>query len=141
MWSWLKDNPAIVSALVASSVAMFVIGLIATPIIVSMIPADYFTYRDRPDIRFSKQHPAVRMVLIIGKNVLGTILLLAGLAMLVLPGQGIMTIVVGLVLLDFPGKYRLQSWLIHKRFVHRPINWLRAKRGREPLKLEPTEGD
>ena len=139
MWTWLKDNPAIVSTLVASSIAMFVIGLIAAPIIVSMIPADYFTYRDRPDIRFSQQHPVVRMTLIIGKNLLGAILLLAGIAMLVLPGQGIMTIVVGLVLLDFPGKYRLQGWLIRKRVVHRPINWLRVKRGREPLELEPAK--
>ena len=54
--------------------------------------------------------------------------------MLVLPGQGLLTIFVALVLLDFPGKLRLERWLIRKPAVRRPIDWIRAKAGREPIR-------
>jgi hypothetical protein len=37
------------------------------------------------------------------------------------------------MLLDFPGKYRLERWLATRRAVWRSINWLRRRAGREPL--------
>ena len=57
--------------------------------------------------------------------------------MLVLPGQGILTILVGFTLLDFPGKFRLQRWIVTRRGVLESINWVRKKAGREPLALVP----
>jgi hypothetical protein len=54
--------------------------------------------------------------------------------MLLLPGQGVLTILIGIVLLDFPGKYRLERWAVRHRPVYRSINWLR--RGREPIELD-----
>jgi hypothetical protein len=56
--------------------------------------------------------------------------------MLVLPGQGLITLFVGFFLIDFPGKYRFEKWLIRRKAVHRPINWLRRKSGREALELD-----
>ena len=41
------------------------------------------------------------------RNAVGLVLVTAGLAMLVLPGQGIITLLVGIILMDFPGKHRL----------------------------------
>jgi hypothetical protein len=79
------------------------------------------------------KRPALRLALLAGKNVLGGVLIVAGLLMLLVPGQGLLTIAVGLVLTDFPGKFRLERWLMRRRSVWRSINWLRRRAGREPL--------
>jgi hypothetical protein len=71
----------------------------------------------------------------LGRNVLGCALVAAGIAMLVLPGQGILTILVGVMLLDFLGKPRLQRWLVARRPVLRTINGLRRRAGQAPLVL------
>ena len=62
--------------------------------------------------------------------------LAAGMAMLVLPGQGLLTLLMGFLLLDFPGKYRLEKWLFLRRRVREGVNWLRKRAGSEPLRVE-----
>jgi len=135
MFDLARDNPMPSTALVIGPVAMFIIGLIAAPLIAARIPADYFAHERRPPTMRTRQPLAVYLALRIGKNLLGLVLVLAGIAMLVLPGQGLLTLFVGVLLLDLPGKYRLERWLVRKPWVHRPINWLRSKRGRSPLEL------
>jgi len=56
--------------------------------------------------------------------------------MLVLPGQGVMTVLIGVALLDFPGKHRLQRWIVGRRGVLDALNWIRRKRGRPPFSLD-----
>ena len=51
-----------------------------------------------------QRYPVLRPLLLIAKNLLGFVLIVAGIAMLVLPGQGLLTIVVGVVLMNFPGR-------------------------------------
>jgi hypothetical protein len=72
------------------------------------------------------------------KNAVGSVLVIAGILMLVLPGQGILTLFVGLTLVDFPGKRRLELWLIRKRPVLHAVGWIRSKSGRPALRL-PNE--
>jgi hypothetical protein len=62
------------------------------------------------------------------------VLLVGGLLMLLMPGQGLLTIAVAVMLLDFPGKFRLQRWLVKRESVWRTINWLRNRAKRQPLK-------
>jgi hypothetical protein len=78
------------------------------------------------------------MVVLVAKNLCGVVLILAGIVMLVLPGQGILTILVGLICVDFPGKFAFERWAIRRRGVIHSINWLRKKAGREPL-MSPDE--
>ena len=73
----------------------------------------------------------------LAKNGLGVVLLAAGIAMLVLPGQGLLTLVVALILLDFPGKRRLQRRIVYAPRVLAALNALRRRAGREPLEPEP----
>ena len=80
-------------------------------------------------------HPVLRVLFLIVKNVCGIVLVLMGVAMLVLPGQGILAILIGLLFLDFPGKFAMERWLVERRPVIHAINWLRAKAHREPLDL------
>jgi hypothetical protein len=60
-------------------------------------------------------------------NAAGSLFIVAGIAMLVLPGQGVITIVVGLLLIDFPGKFRLERWLARRRPLMRGITWIRSR--------------
>jgi hypothetical protein len=110
--------------------------LVVTPIIVGWmivhLPKDYFAMERKP-LQRAARYPTLRMTLLVAKNLLGGILVIAGLLMLMLPGQGILTIVVGLVLLDFPGKVRLERWLVSRPSVWRSINWIRRRAHREPL--------
>ena len=54
--------------------------------------------------------------------------------MLVVPGQGLLTILIGVMLTDFPGKYALERRLISQPSIFNAINWIRDKAGKEPLK-------
>ena len=79
---------------------------------------------------------ALFWLVLLAKNLLGVVFVLMGIAMLVLPGQGLLSIFVGVMLLNFPGKYRFERWLIKKPSVLRSINWLRRKSRRPPLVLD-----
>jgi hypothetical protein len=70
-------------------------------------------------------HPIPRALLLAGKNALGFVLVLTGIFMLLLPGQGLLTIIAGMMLLDFPGKQLLERRLVRRPLVLRSINWLR----------------
>ena len=52
------------------------------------------------------------------------------------PGQGLLTLLVGLLLMNFPGKYRLERWLVGRRGVLTALNWLRRRGGHPPF--QPT---
>ena len=55
--------------------------------------------------------------------------------MLVLPGQGLFTIIIGLMLSNYPGKYSIEKKFITIPSVLKSINWLRKKSNKPPLKL------
>jgi len=121
------------------SALMFVGSLLAVPWFVVHIPTDYFVRRQHFVNRWRPRHPLLRVLLLTLKNLGGVVLVLAGVAMLVLPGQGILTILIGLMFLDFPGKLRLERRLAAQPAVTRAINWMRAKAHRPPLELPQTD--
>lgn len=113
----------------------FIGTLLFIPWAVVRIPPDYFRSRRRRREPWDDQPPLLRLCLVVLKNLLGVVLLLMGIAMLVLPGQGVMTMLVGLLLVDFPGKFRVERWLVTRGPILRSINWLRRRRGKSPLEL------
>ncbi len=119
--------------LAMTSLVTFVLSLILIPWIITRLPLDYFIDEKRHKSSIHKQHPLVYISLILIKNLLGGILLVAGIIMLVLPGQGILTILVGLGLLDFPAKFRLMRALAKKPSVFKSMNWIRKKANVEAL--------
>jgi hypothetical protein len=140
MFDWLHEHQVLLGWLSAVSMLMFVGSLIAVPWLVVRIPTDYFVHRRHFVDRWKSRHPLVRISLLTTKNVCGVVLVLAGIAMLVLPGQGILTIVVGLMCLDFPGKFALEQRLVRQPPVIGAINWIRAKADRPPLELPRGRG-
>jgi len=133
---WVRTHNVLLGWLGAASGLMFLAGLIAVPWLIVRIPADYFLRRRHFVDRWRPSHPAMRVALLAIKNLVGAVLVLAGLAMLILPGQGILTILVGLMCLDFPGKLALERWLVRRPSVVLALNWIRAKADRPPLQLE-----
>lgn len=133
--AWITDNQQLFWLLGLASGAVFVASLAIMPALIIRIPEDYFAHDTRPPSRWASRSPAFRLALLIGKNLLGCVLVLGGVAMLVLPGQGLLTIFAGFILLDFPKKYAIEKWLVRRKWVHRPLNWVRRKRGRAPLVL------
>ena len=122
----------ILSGLVVLSIVGFIGSLIAIPLILVRLPPHYFDER-HPRKWMENHHPVLRLIGHVVKNVLGFILLAAGIAMLVLPGQGILTMLIGISLVDFPGKRQLERKLIGQPAVLNTINKLREKFGQPPL--------
>lgn len=119
--------------LVALSVFAFVATLVTVPILLIVMPADYFVSRKRALTRFRLRHPVLRIAALVVKNALGLVLIVGGMMMLFTPGQGLLSIAIGIVLVDFPGKRALERRVIRVPRVHGAINWIRAKAGREPI--------
>jgi len=139
MLAWLRGHESVLWWLGALSVVTFVGTLVALPLVVARLPADYFTQGQRPVRRRHAQLTRSRVLWRLGKNLLGILIVLVGVAMLLLPGQGILTILIGLMLLDFPGKQRLERRLVQQPSVWRAINWMRAKAHQPALELPTAE--
>ena len=133
MIEWIQSNETLVWWLVASSAFTFVASLILVPMLVVRIPADYFAHRKRHHKRPEKYPPVIREIVLVIKNVLGLILFCAGILMLVLPGQGLFTMFIGMIMINFPGKYKLERWIVERGPILKSINWLRRRAGHEPL--------
>lgn len=128
----LQDHRSLIYWLAGGSVVMLVLGALLAPAIVARIPADYFVRETREETR---SWHAMRIVTRVAKNLLGLLLLVAGILMLVLPGQGILTIFAALMLLEFPGKRPLELAIIQQPFILKAVQWLRERAGRDPLEL------
>jgi hypothetical protein len=120
------------------SVVFFLGSLIVIPILLVRLPVDYFD-DDRPRRWFPDLAMPLRATVLILKNLIGIVLVVAGLAMLVLPGQGLLTVLIGLSLVDFPGKRKFERRIVGQPVVLRMINSIRAKYGKPPLVIrEPA---
>lgn len=133
MLEWIITHRELLGWLGAVSAVTFLATMFIVPWLVVRIPVDYFTHQRRHRQARQSRHPVIQVTLVIAKNVLGCLFVVIGLLMLFLPGQGIMTILIGIMFLDFPGKYQLERRLVSSGPVFRSINWLRHRTGRDPL--------
>jgi len=130
--TWVRGHLEVILMCASlGSIATLVISAIGVPWWIARLPSDYFARVSHTDLRAAtlRAHP-VRRVL---KNVLGLFLACAGLAMLFLPGQGLITLLIAVTLLEFPGKARLERRLIANDSVHAALNWIRKRAGKEPF--------
>jgi hypothetical protein len=101
------------------------------------LPPTYFQ-ESHPRDFWVERHRAVRLAGIVAKNLAGVLLVLLGIVMSLpgVPGQGVLTILLGVMLLDFPGKRRLEYKLISQPRVFNNVNRLRARFDKPPLVLD-----
>ena len=135
-WAWSEGHRWVVWAVAAGSLGSLVLsGVLVTVILVQLPPDHYSRTRLAPAAIPNGGVVSLLtsgMVLVV-RNVLGWIFVLAGIAMLVLPGQGLLSIIAGLVLIDFPGKRRFERRLLANHVVRDAMNWLRRRAGKPPF--------
>jgi hypothetical protein len=118
-------------ALIGVSVATMVISVAIAGWILVRIPPDYFKGEKRHTL---KARPLWVRIL---KNIGGVLLVAIGLVLSVpgVPGQGLLMVLAGLMLLDIPGKYKLERRILSFGPIRGAANRLRAWRGRPPLEF------
>ncbi len=113
---------------IAASYGLIIIGMIK-------IPADYFSSSYVREIN-TDNHFSVRWAAFVVKNTIGFLLVIAGIIMIFTPGPGVPTILLGLIMMDVPGKRPLEAKLIQRPMVLSAVNELRAKYNKPPLIMD-----
>ena len=130
---WFESHQTVLTWMGIFSLVLFFGTLIAVPVIIVSLPHDLLK---RGDQSAGKQWLNLwYLPYVITKNVFGFIVLIAGIVMLVLPGQGLITIFLGLALINFPGKRKLIRRLLSQKRIYMAITRLRAKFNKPPLEL------
>jgi hypothetical protein len=133
VWLWAIGGAALF--LLVSLGGLAIVGWLLV-----RLPARYFTAGHSRDFWIDR-HPVLRWSGVLLKNLLGALLVGLGvvLAMPGVPGPGLLTILIGVMLLDFPGKRRFELWLLRRPRIHQAIDRLRARWGKPPLELDGPE--
>lgn len=129
-----ETNEHILWALALGSGALLLVSAMIIPWIIVRLPADFYVDQEHTQ-PWLADRPVLRMIFLVAKNLVGSALLIAGVLMLFLPGQGILTLLAGLSLVDFPGKRSLELKILRTPSVSSSTNWIRQKAGVPPLEL------
>ena len=116
------------TAVAAFSVLVFVGSIFLMYRIIVRLPADHFCVD--AEERARRRGGLWRRI---GKNLAGALVVVLGGVMLFTPGQGLLTILLGVSLLDFPGRVRFERWLIGRPRVLSTINGWRRRAGQPPM--------
>ena len=132
-FEFLSDYKIYLVWLGTLSLIIFIFSLLTLKWLVALIPSDYFIKKNSSEFR--SNYPIFWLISIIIKNLIGYTLIVGGILMLVLPGQGLFTIFVGLMLSNYPGKFYIERKFIAIPSVLRAINWLRKKSNTPSIKI------
>ncbi|MEP6705027.1 MAG: PGPGW domain-containing protein [Acidobacteriota bacterium] len=140
MWEWLAELWASLTlARILITAGLFavsaVLSLVIVGIVMVKIPENYFSSHYQHDFMPNSSW-MTRWGAVIAKNIAGLILVIAGIIMLVGPGQGILTILIGLILMDIPGKRPIEARLIKRPIILAAVNNFRAKYDKPPLVMD-----
>ncbi len=134
LFEWAKVNIVVLFVISAASI----IGTILfCTFVITYLPPDYFQSKRRAN-RIG--HPVLRLALKVLKNLFSAVLILVGFVQLFAPGQGILTLLVGVVISDIPGKRKLELRIIRLPVILSAANGIRARFKRPLFVLdEPVE--
>jgi len=127
--TWAHDNATLLTLVSIASIALLCLTVFLTPWLVAQLPTNYFS--EEPIA--VKAHPVRALVVKVGRNLIGSLIVLAGLLMILLPGPGLITLVVGLSLCDFKAKKRLIRRIVDRPAVIDSLNWMRRRHNKAPL--------
>lgn len=117
MLAWLQDHPGLLIS-TGLCLVLLVAGTLAAPAAIARLPKDFFSNDQKPSLWL---------------NILGWVLIVAGAAMMILPGPGAAALLAGIVFADFPGKRTLIRWFLSRGRVFKQLNRIRTKRGKPKL--------
>ena len=113
-------------------IVVFIVSIIVIITVLVLLPAAYFTDPSHKNTGRRRSSVLLWPFLFL-KNVLGAMILATGIVMLFLPGQGLLAILLGIMLLDFPGKRRLERKLIYQPSILTAVNRLRKRFGKAAI--------
>jgi hypothetical protein len=136
---WLADNAWWLTAV---GLLMSVGGIGAMVVLAVAMPADHFMPSHR-GAEERRHHPVVRFLLRVARNILGAFLLVLGLVLAIpgVPGPGVLFILLGMSLMDIPGKHAMVRYIVSRPLVLKPLNTLRAKWNRPPVQIPQDHQD
>ncbi len=132
LWASLTWDTILIG--VGLFLASLAISFAAIAVVMVKIPADYFS--SHYERSFLPDSPwMVRWGAVLLKNILGVFLVILGILLSLpgVPGQGILTILLGLIMIDIPGKRPLEARIIKRPALLSAINKLRSRYGKPPL--------
>jgi len=132
-YEFLSDYKIYLVWLGTLSFVIFIFSLLTIKWLVALIPSDYFIQKNNSEFR--SNYPIFWLASIIIKNLIGYTLIIGGILMLVLPGQGLFTIFIGLMLSNYPGKFYIERKFIAIPSVLKAINWLRKKSNTPSIRI------
>ena len=115
----------------------FGVSILTIAVVIIKLPANYFSSHYVQD--FLPGSPwFVRWGAVIAKNLLGVFLVVLGLLLSLpgVPGQGLLTILLGLIMLDIPGKRPIEARIIKRPSILSTVNSLRARYGKPPFEMD-----
>ncbi|GIS26158.1 MAG: hypothetical protein CM15mP127_05310 [Gammaproteobacteria bacterium] len=131
-FSYFLQNNQIFLYISGLSTIFFLLSLLGLSWLISIIPHNYFVDKKRVSL-IKMKNPLMWLPIIIIKNSIGLVLILCGILMLILPGQGVLTIITGLIFLDYPGKFRFERSLVRNKLILNSMNWIRRKLNKPDL--------
>ncbi len=140
---WIETHKSILVYSGLFSFVMILLAAVSVPFIINLLSPDYFIREKRRSNLETLTEYAFFSISIILKNIIGIFLFISGFLMLFIPGQGLLTIFISMLFIDFPGKWKLQKRIVRKKKIHRLLNWIRRKGGREEFVIyeEDREDD
>lgn len=135
---WVRGNGWELVAGAGLWILMTAITVMAVRYYLIWIPADHFAKGHKPFDMLRNSHPALRWIILIAKNLIGGVLVLVGILMLVTPGPGWFALLLGLAMVNIPGKRALERRIIERPGILSFVNRLRAKANKPPLELSPV---
>ena len=133
---WSMTHQYLLGWIGVISLLVFSLSLLSLPWLVAMIPEDYFLSQKRKRTILKNEGFKTWIVIFILKNSIGLLLVTGGVLMLFLPGQGVLTIIAGLVMTDYPGKFELERRIVSNKKILEKLNWLRNKANQPSLKID-----
>jgi hypothetical protein len=134
---WDSLTPGRVLIGVGAFLLSLTISFAAIVLVLVKIPANYFSSHYQQDF-LPNSSWMVRWGAVVLKNALGLFLVLLGLVLSLpgVPGQGLLTILLGLILMDIPGKRPLEAKIIKRPSILSAANRLRSRFGKPPLEVD-----
>ncbi|MCA8965025.1 MAG: hypothetical protein H6838_10970 [Planctomycetes bacterium] len=115
------------------AIASLVLPAVFLPIVIVRLAPDHFVASTH---ELNERRTGGGWVLFVLRNVLGVLLFVAGVALLFLPGQGLLTMLIGLLIVDLPGKRAIELRLVRRPAILGELNALRARYGKPPFVID-----
>ena len=126
LWAVLEP---LLPVLLISGIILILVTTLAIPLLLIRLPEDYFTTRRKPHVN----RGPVALTLYLLRNTIATLLIIIGFIMMLLPGPGLLVLLVGIATSTYAGKYKLERAIVRQRPVFNMINWIRARYQRPPI--------